>query len=99
MERKDVDFELIKIQTKEGGQLDDTMLIKGVIVDKDMSHPQMPKVRMIYISSLTMSTMSMILVVMFIHFCLVCWLACLIFSDALSPNSFRILLNFFRDQL
>ncbi|XP_057292403.1 T-complex protein 1 subunit epsilon-like [Hydractinia symbiolongicarpus] len=41
--RKDVDFELIKMQTKEGGQLDDTMLIKGVIVDKDMSHPQMPK--------------------------------------------------------
>ena len=44
LERKDVDFELIKMQTKEGGQLDDTMLIKGVIVDKDMSHPQMPKV-------------------------------------------------------
>ena len=44
LERKDVDFELIKIQTKEGGQLDDTMLVKGVIVDKDMSHPQMPKV-------------------------------------------------------
>lgn len=43
LERKDVDFELIKMQTKEGGQLDDTMLIKGVIVDKDMSHPQMPK--------------------------------------------------------
>jgi len=42
-ERKDVDFELIKMQTKEGGQLDDTCLIKGVIVDKDMSHPQMPK--------------------------------------------------------
>lgn len=43
LKRKDVDFELIKIQTKEGGQLDDTMLVKGVIVDKDMSHPQMPK--------------------------------------------------------
>eukprot|EP00794_Sanderia_malayensis_P003787 gene3787-4310_t len=43
LERKDVDFELIKIQTKEGGRLDDTMLVKGVIVDKDMSHPQMPK--------------------------------------------------------
>ena len=44
LKRKDVDFELIKIQTKEGGQLDDTLLVKGVIVDKDMSHPQMPKV-------------------------------------------------------
>lgn len=42
-ERKDVDFELIKMQTKEGGELDDTVLVKGVIVDKDMSHPQMPK--------------------------------------------------------
>jgi len=42
-DRKDVDFELIKMQTKEGGQLDDTVLVKGVIVDKDMSHPQMPK--------------------------------------------------------
>jgi len=42
-DRKDVDFELIKMQTKEGGELDDTVLVKGVIVDKDMSHPQMPK--------------------------------------------------------
>ena len=42
--RRDVDFELIKMQTKEGGELDDTVLVKGVIVDKDMSHPQMPKV-------------------------------------------------------
>merc|ERR1712159_438034 len=31
------------MQTKEGGRLDDTMLVKGVVVDKDMSHPQMPK--------------------------------------------------------
>ena len=45
LERKDVDFELIKLVVKEGGKLDDTMLVKGVIVDKDMSHPQMPKVR------------------------------------------------------
>jgi len=42
-ETRDVNFELIKMQTKEGGRLDDTMLVKGVIVDKDMSHPQMPK--------------------------------------------------------
>ncbi len=52
LKRKDVDFELIKIQTKEGGQLDDTMLVKGVIVDKDMSHPQMPKVIQIYLIEL-----------------------------------------------
>ena len=44
METKDVNFELIKIETKVGGQMDDTMLVKGVIVDKDFSHPQMPKV-------------------------------------------------------
>ena len=29
LERRDVDFELIKMQTKEGGELSDTMLIKG----------------------------------------------------------------------
>merc|ERR1712002_1113030 len=43
LERRDVDFELIKMQTKEGGELSDTMLIKGVVVDKEISHPQMPK--------------------------------------------------------
>lgn len=43
-ERKDVDFELIKVEGKVGGKMEDTMLIKGVIIDKDMSHPQMPKV-------------------------------------------------------
>ncbi|XP_078334538.1 T-complex protein 1 subunit epsilon-like isoform X1 [Crassostrea virginica] len=42
-ERKDVDFELIKVEGKVGGKMEDTMLIKGVIIDKDMSHPQMPK--------------------------------------------------------
>merc|ERR1712142_913506 len=42
-ERKDVDFELIKIETKTGGKLADSELIKGVLIDKDMSHPQMPK--------------------------------------------------------
>lgn len=41
--RSDVDFELIKVEGKVGGKLEDTMLVKGVIVDKDMSHPQMPK--------------------------------------------------------
>lgn len=42
LERKDVDFELIKVDGKSGGSLDDTTLVKGVILDKDMSHPQMP---------------------------------------------------------
>uniref|UniRef100_H2YMC6 T-complex protein 1 subunit epsilon n=1 Tax=Ciona savignyi TaxID=51511 RepID=H2YMC6_CIOSA len=43
-ERKDVDFEFIKVEGKQGGKLEDSMLIKGVLIDKDMSHPQMPKV-------------------------------------------------------
>merc|ERR1712002_1332631 len=43
MERKDVNFGLIKVEGKVGGKLEDTMLVKGVIVDKDFSHPQMPK--------------------------------------------------------
>ena len=44
MERKDVDFELIKVEGKAGGKMEDSILVKGVIVDKDFSHPQMPKV-------------------------------------------------------
>ncbi|KAJ3186120.1 T-complex protein 1 subunit epsilon [Irineochytrium annulatum] len=43
LERKDVDFELIKIDGKVGGSLEDSKLVLGVVVDKDMSHPQMPK--------------------------------------------------------
>lgn len=43
LERKDVDFELIKVEGKVGGSLSDSLLVKGVVVDKDMSHPQMPK--------------------------------------------------------
>merc|ERR1712071_403872 len=43
METKDVNFELIKVESKVGGRMEDSMLVKGVIVDKDFSHPQMPK--------------------------------------------------------
>jgi len=42
-EAKDVNFELIKVTGKIGGHLEDTVLVKGVIIDKTMSHPQMPK--------------------------------------------------------
>ncbi|KAH8100891.1 chaperonin Cpn60/TCP-1 family [Cristinia sonorae] len=42
LERKDVPFDLIKVDGKVGGSLADTKLIKGVLIDKDMSHPQMP---------------------------------------------------------
>ena len=45
VERRDVNFELIKVEAKVGGRMEDSMLVKGVIVDKDFSHPQMPKVK------------------------------------------------------
>jgi T-complex protein 1 subunit epsilon len=43
MERRDVPFDLIKVDGKVGGGLEDTTLIKGVLLDKDMSHSQMPR--------------------------------------------------------
>ncbi|KAG0173349.1 T-complex protein 1 subunit epsilon [Apophysomyces sp. BC1034] len=43
LQRKDVDFELIKVDGKVGGSMEDTILVQGVVVDKDMSHPQMPR--------------------------------------------------------
>lgn len=44
LERRDVPFDLIKVDGKVGGSLADTTLIRGVLLDKDMSHPQMPRV-------------------------------------------------------
>ena len=44
-ERKDVDFELIKVESKVGGSVEDSSLIKGVLLDKEFSHAQMPKER------------------------------------------------------
>lgn len=44
LSRSDVNFDLIKVEGKVGGKLEDTTLISGIIVDKDFSHPQMPKV-------------------------------------------------------
>lgn len=41
LERKDVNLELIKLEGKEGGKLEDTQLINGILVDKGFSHPQM----------------------------------------------------------
>ena len=43
MERKDVNLDLIKIQEKTGGSIEDTQLIEGILIDKEFSHPQMPK--------------------------------------------------------
>jgi len=44
LDRRDVNFDLIRIEAKVGGKLEDTTLINGIIVDKDFSHPQMPKI-------------------------------------------------------
>jgi thermosome len=38
-----VDDELIKIEKKAGGDINDTALISGVLVDKEIVHPSMPK--------------------------------------------------------
>lgn len=43
LERSDVNLDLIKVEGKVGGRLEDTELVYGIVVDKDMSHPQMPK--------------------------------------------------------
>lgn len=43
LERKDVNFDHIKIVAKAGGSLEDTKLVNGIIIDKDFSHPQMVK--------------------------------------------------------
>lgn len=44
---KDVNFELIKTEGKVGGRLEDTVLVKGIIIDKTLSHPQMPRVSLV----------------------------------------------------
>ncbi|KAA8498129.1 T-complex protein 1 subunit epsilon [Porphyridium purpureum] len=43
MERREVNLDLIKLDGKVGGKLEDTALVHGIVVDKDFSHPQMPK--------------------------------------------------------
>eukprot|EP00818_Percolomonas_sp_WS_P001207 CAMPEP_0117451866 /NCGR_PEP_ID=MMETSP0759-20121206/9254_1 /TAXON_ID=63605 /ORGANISM="Percolomonas cosmopolitus, Strain WS" /LENGTH=536 /DNA_ID=CAMNT_0005244531 /DNA_START=71 /DNA_END=1681 /DNA_ORIENTATION=- len=44
LERKDVNLDLIKVEGKTGASLEDTCLVDGIVIDKDMSHPQMTKV-------------------------------------------------------
>lgn len=43
LERKDVNMDLIKLEGKSGGKLEDTRLVHGIVLDKDISHPQMDK--------------------------------------------------------
>eukprot|EP00871_Galdieria_phlegrea_P001815 jgi/Galph1/2634/GphlegSOOS_G1318.1 len=42
-ERKDINLDLIKVEGKVGGKLEDSVLVRGIVLDKDVSHPQMPK--------------------------------------------------------
>lgn len=43
MSRKDLDLDLISIQSKTGKSLSNTMLVKGIVLKKEFSHPQMTK--------------------------------------------------------
>jgi len=43
LDRGDVNFEHIRVEGKTGGSLNDTTLVNGIIIDKEISHPQMPK--------------------------------------------------------
>ena len=43
LERGDVNLDLIKVEGKVGGKLEDTVLVNGIVLDKDISHPQMCK--------------------------------------------------------
>lgn len=43
LDTKDVNFELIKIEGKVGGRMEESVLVKGVVIDKSMSHAQMAK--------------------------------------------------------
>jgi thermosome len=38
-----VDVDLVKILKKHGKSLEETELVKGIVIDKEIAHPQMPK--------------------------------------------------------
>ena len=38
-----IDVDQIKIEKKQGGSMEDTELIRGIVIDKERVHPQMPK--------------------------------------------------------
>jgi T-complex protein 1 subunit epsilon len=43
LDNHDVNFDMIKMEGKPGGRLEETELVKGIVIDKEFSHPQMPK--------------------------------------------------------
>jgi len=38
-----IDIDQIKLEKKQGGSMSDTELVKGIVIDKERVHPQMPK--------------------------------------------------------
>jgi len=44
LERKEVHLEQIRVEGKPGGSIEETKLVNGIVIDKDISHAQMPKV-------------------------------------------------------
>ena len=42
LDRHDVNFDMIRMEGKTGGSLEDTKLVSGIVLDKEFSHPQMP---------------------------------------------------------
>jgi len=42
LDRNDVNFDMIRMEGKTGGSLEDTALVNGIVLDKEFSHPQMP---------------------------------------------------------
>jgi len=43
LDRRQVNFDMIKVEGKPGGKLEDTELVNGIVLEKHFSHPQMPK--------------------------------------------------------
>ena len=39
-----VDVELVKVLKKHGKSLEETELVRGIVVDKEIAHPQMPNI-------------------------------------------------------
>lgn len=44
LERKDVNFDCIRMMGKTGGSIEETSIVNGLVIDKEISHPQMAKV-------------------------------------------------------
>jgi T-complex protein 1 subunit epsilon len=44
LQRRDVNLEHIRVEGKTGGSLEEAELVNGIVIDKEISHPQMPKV-------------------------------------------------------